>query len=326
MRPDDEDATLEALVPKEPPNTPAPVAAVRARRRTRQRRIAFAGIAAALLAVAAAVGSVSAFRNAVNTATTGLRISVPPPARGPHPSSAFPSPLEGWKCGNPLQYTADGGRSWHTVLLARATPTDAGSPCTAVAGGYAWTTSHNTDFSVWHLIRIRYLTDIHAFALPPVDKSDLDPTLTFVDPDKGWFITGPARGDHRVYRTDDGGATWTLATKVGPRGQIVFADTQRGWAKYGGELATTDDGGATWRPVVLPAQPWPGDTAYIRIAATGHTVVVWAGALISGSQYKPFFDVSTDDGATWSVRAGPKGFELPQVNNMFAVSDATHWV
>ena len=67
------------------------------------------------------------------------------------------------------------------------------------------------------------------------------------------------------------------------------------------------------------------DIAHFEIGGGGETVVVHGGVNIVDSQYRTFFDVSSDGGQTWQVRNGPAGFELPRANNYFDATDATHW-
>jgi photosystem II stability/assembly factor-like uncharacterized protein len=54
-----------------------------------------------------------------------------------------------------------------------------------------------------------------------------------------------------IYRTDDGGATWTRVKTVSWDGQFSFIDDQRGWAvatsEEGTSLVDTADGAVTWR-------------------------------------------------------------------------------
>jgi len=117
---------------------------------------------------------------------------------------------------------------------------------------------------------------------------------------RAWFGTGGA-AEARVFRSDDGGASWTVASTPiasGPTAGIfalAFRGQQHGLAVGGDFLAETNspdnfartsDGGASWS--LLPAAP-----AEYRSGATwldGHTVLSVGP---SGS------DVSTDSGVTW---------------------------
>jgi photosystem II stability/assembly factor-like uncharacterized protein len=68
--------------------------------------------------------------------------------------------------------------------------------------------------------------------------------LTFISADEGWVAA-----DFALYRTLDGGATWTVVPAVGiPAGtfflDVEFVDSQHGW------VVTTPDGD-TWEPLEL---------------------------------------------------------------------------
>jgi photosystem II stability/assembly factor-like uncharacterized protein len=118
---------------------------------------------------------------------------------------------------------------------------------------------------------------------------------------RAWFGTGGA-AQARVFRSDDGGASWTVAPtpmNSGPTAGIfalAFRGQQHGLAVGGDFLlptaspdnfARSDDGGASWH--LLPAAP-----AEYRSGATwvnGNTAIAVGP---SGS------DVSTDRGTTWT--------------------------
>ena len=96
----------------------------------------------------------------------------------------------------------------------------------------------------------------------------------------------------RVYRSADGGATWTAAAATPPgldAEDLHFTTLLDGWVTgfgFGGAaLFHTTDGGDTWTPV----PDFPG--AYVAVDFEGASG--WA-ANVSGRFYR-----STDDGATW---------------------------
>jgi photosystem II stability/assembly factor-like uncharacterized protein len=117
---------------------------------------------------------------------------------------------------------------------------------------------------------------------------------------RAWFGTGGG-AEARVFRSDDGGASWTVASTPiasGPTAGIfalAFRGQQHGLAVGGDFLlptaspdnfARSDDGGASWR--LLPGAP-----AEYRSGVTwvnGNTAIAVGP---SGS------DVSTDRGTTW---------------------------
>ena len=108
-------------------------------------------------------------------------------------------------------------------------------------------------------------------------------------------------GGNEVFRTTDGGATWTPLSVPGFRlGPMTFVDAQHGWA-----VGTTDDfpnrntvilfssdGGATWTPQFNQAVP---ALRAIAFADTRNGWVVENGGMAVHT---------SDGGATWSVQSG----------------------
>jgi photosystem II stability/assembly factor-like uncharacterized protein len=94
-----------------------------------------------------------------------------------------------------------------------------------------------------------------AYALPS-DFTVLDP------PSGGLFFINATSGlvlGRKIYRTGDGGKTWSLAKTVNWDGQFSFLDLNTGWAvaRNAGQVALvrTVNGGGTWqelRPSVAP--------------------------------------------------------------------------
>lgn len=130
-------------------------------------------------------------------------------------------------------------------------------------------------------------------------------SLVAAGPSEAWFGTNPEGGPGaRVFHTQDGGTTWTVATTTVPGGpagivSLSFQDRTKGLAVGGdppppsgqtdvGEIARTSDGGATWFRVG-PLNGFRNSVAWIpglpnTAVAVGH----------SGS------DVSDDGGNTWT--------------------------
>lgn len=128
---------------------------------------------------------------------------------------------------------------------------------------------------------------------------------------------GPAeKGQARIYKTIDGGQTWSLLYQTQQQG--VFFDGMDFWDEDHGIvfsdpvnnrwfILTTDDGGKTWRPVPETALPLmqPGEAAF---AASGTSLVVqgkrnvWiaSGGATAGRVFR-----SSDRGKTWAVSATP---------------------
>jgi photosystem II stability/assembly factor-like uncharacterized protein len=106
--------------------------------------------------------------------------------------------------------------------------------------------------------------------------------ITFVDPEHGWILADLDTADGQqaadIFRTTDGGQTWTKLSSAGDRpgalpldGQkfgLTFRDATSGWVAQGDALDPaprlhglfqTKDGGATWQPA--PALAWPAALA-----------------------------------------------------------------
>mgnify|MGYP005812434245 CR=1 FL=1 len=196
------------------------------------------------------------------------------------------SPTAGWATSEDsfhLYRTTDGGTSWQDV-----TPPEAGGAHTSPGalegldeqtawigftrdeqktltvfathdGGKTW------QGTVFHQPTAR---TAGAVALLPYVKS-----LQFLDVTHGWLLVtyGGAAGSEWVelYRTDDGGASWTHAASGAPdedaqlaggdKTGVRFADERNGWLTGsqntlpGELLGVTHDGGKTWHSVDLPA-------------------------------------------------------------------------
>jgi photosystem II stability/assembly factor-like uncharacterized protein len=119
---------------------------------------------------------------------------------------------------------------------------------------------------------------------------------------EAWFGTGGAGGG-RIFHTDDGGKTWTVAKtplRHDSEGagvfSLAFSDARHGVAVGGdyakpdesaGTIAVTEDGGKTW---TAPGSPLPG---YRSAVAYVEDRKMWIAVGTSGS------DVSLDRGRTW---------------------------
>jgi photosystem II stability/assembly factor-like uncharacterized protein len=146
----------------------------------------------------------------------------------------------------------------------------------------------------------------------------------------GEFLAGQAA----VWRTSDGGRTWTLLPGdglglTGGAGQLTFQDRQHGvlFVQLGGggtpEVLATADGGATWRPAVSLASPLPGTSPLtVALVQHGHRLLAWLVTLPAdeiGPQgrlvqvgptphldMQPYLATSDDGGQTWGpLVAGP---------------------
>ena len=326
---DDVEQALDALASDVPaPSADAATLIARGRRRIVRQRLVVIGLALAVVATAAGVGALTN-NNDARRIVAPVPTTSTTPGLGPSRQIAVASPLEAWKCLNPMQYTDNGGRSWKSVALPTRVPADLVSSCTAVAGGNAWADWQDSK-NEFHILRIRGGHDPQVFSFPRLPENTGLGPLTFVDRDHGWAQTSTYDSGQptHLYRTSDGGATWKLATTNVGGGPIAFADLNHGWSSDGANLSYTGDGGVTWRAVALPAPvTTAGPIVLFQVEAHDESIVVWRGIPMDGNRYRPFFDFSTDGGRTWSLRAGPDDFESRGAeNNAFDAIAGRSWV
>ena len=110
----------------------------------------------------------------------------------------------------------------------------------------------------------------------------------WTDPRHGWFGTN----NNHVWRTADGGATWSIGKTPGTNSVAVsFADSLNGMAGYlTGGLAVSTDGGVSWGALVSPTTDAISSISYVP----GSTY-----AWISDYGF-PY--LSRDRGATWTTQ------------------------
>jgi photosystem II stability/assembly factor-like uncharacterized protein len=170
--------------------------------------------------------------------------------------------------------------------------------------------------------------------------------LDFVDPLHGWCdVIGAAAGSETVslYRTSDGGLTWTLASQTEPYGlgastpdglpfgcdkTITFTSSEVGWASShcnGGSayLYTSTDGGSKWH--ALPEVPLPAGAPVPEGEGLGVPVVEGSDVAltidIGGEPGATGVATSSDSGTTWKTQlvAGS-----PQYTSVDLI-DTAHW-
>ena len=167
--------------------------------------------------------------------------------------------------------------------------------------------------------------------------------IAFASPKRGFY----GNGDGKIFRTDDGGATWKkLLEQKGTFVRAVgFLDEQRGFAGNLGPdafpgvtdtqlLYRTDDGGDTWKPVVLPEAEGARGVCAIDILAVDavnaghrlHKELVHVGGRVGGPA--ALFR-SDDGGGTWARLKLPPQIAMildvkfldPSLGFVFAGSD-----
>jgi photosystem II stability/assembly factor-like uncharacterized protein len=135
--------------------------------------------------------------------------------------------------------------------------------------------------------------------------------LYFTGDKRGWI----AGDGGLVFRTEDGGRTWTRQQTGTDESvnDIYFRDSDNGYLLAGNKILTTEDGGATWRAAhtFAPAE-FDGATPElysVRFATKKRGWIV--GSVSRGSDVVDSLLIYTDDGgASWLRRTLPARVEL----------------
>ncbi|MCI0706534.1 MAG: T9SS type A sorting domain-containing protein [Ignavibacteriae bacterium] len=135
-------------------------------------------------------------------------------------------------------------------------------------------------------------------ALPnaPVITGKID-DLYFINPYTGWAAVRVAGTN--VYKTTDGGTSWSFTNIAAAGRSIRFTDANNGWlgSLSGAPLWRTTDGGATWSPVLdLPSGP----AAVCGLFSIDTSYVFAVGRY--NPEATPYFIKTTDGGANWTVK------------------------
>ncbi|HJV23612.1 MAG TPA: hypothetical protein VJ570_12990 [Holophagaceae bacterium] len=151
-----------------------------------------------------------------------------------------------------------------------------------------------------------------------------------LDARRAWILAAGPGTLGRIYRTADGGTTWTLQfTNAEPQGfldALAFWDPQHGIAlgdvlRGRFQVLTTEDGGATWKPLPDAALP-PALDGEGAFAASG-TCLITSGAaeawfVTGGARVSRVFH-SPDRGRTWTVSEAPVAAVAPS-QGLFSVA------
>jgi photosystem II stability/assembly factor-like uncharacterized protein len=131
--------------------------------------------------------------------------------------------------------------------------------------------------------------------LPADSNHSTDPIVidsrTFLINTAGW----KPKATLGIYRTEDGGQTWTRVSEFGPQGPpLVASDGAIYWQRvWGGGLVKSTDQGKTWTQVSRAVKDNPIELPDRRLAGLADAQVL----------------VSTDGGATWTKLGPPAPFK-----------------
>jgi photosystem II stability/assembly factor-like uncharacterized protein len=262
-----------------------------------RRRIVIAGGLVALL-VAAAIGTSASIRSKSSTSTPVAKVAVAPEVLTAHVRDAVRvTESFGWRLtSEALEVTRDSGSTW-----SRVTPSNVQSELIrAVAFNpslHGWVlTSARTGANSSELLVYRTSDGGQSWlsaqvAAPSADFAEApngQAAIDFLDSRHGWIevslATGSAFSAGDLFRTDDGGVTWSQA-KSPAAGVIAFATPSNGWLAGGvgqGQLFATQDGGQTWSATVPPL-PAGTSAANVTYTLTERAGGVGLAADIAGS-------------------------------------------
>ena len=253
----------------------------------------------------------------------------------------------GSQVGDHVLFTTDGGNTYKDVTPPESQP-PAGQPEAAM--GYfldantAWVTYFNaggtsvpTNPVVWHTADGGATWN----ASQPLDVSQLTETfvptnMEFNGKTEGWILVHVGAGMNHdyvaIYRSSDGGATWTRiidpyidgGIQSCTKNAMVFTSATHGWltgdcngVKAGVLLYQTNDAGSTWQEVNLPVPAGNPDLFTNQNVACGSYDPFFFGndlgvlsllcSNFGGSSitYSYFIYTTQDGGATWSGASYP---------------------
>jgi photosystem II stability/assembly factor-like uncharacterized protein len=119
-------------------------------------------------------------------------------------------------------------------------------------------------------------------------------------------------GTDRVWRTTDGGATWTASEAGYPQGQFAtfeFTDAQYGWmlqeveSGFGSQLVSlfrTIDGGDAWQEIINPYESEDLQSCRKSGMSFYGTDTGWVTYDCEGTYLEAFLDISDDAGQSWT--------------------------
>ena len=285
-----------------------------------------------------------------------------PVAGGPIEEAGVTSTGAIWTIGgNVLAVSTDLGTTWRRASMPPSGTAGRPLPAFVLDARHAWVitltpgsidSGNGPDFDHAQLIVNRTVDGGETWqtASVPGDYPDTERSLVFADDQHGYLMVSGGRtnsGSSTILRSDDGGATWTIAQSVEANDQgslgslIAVSDGPTLWSAAQEEagpvnhpiLAVSDDGGRTWASVPLPGV----------LARWGGTQNLPLGPPVFLTSELGFFALTSSDDATagnapgesrtlvYSTVDGGGGWtrqaSLPfEVGDALAFVTATSWV
>lgn len=245
-------------------------------RMSRRRAALAVGAATAMLAVPSGASALG-----VALSTSGWNWTNPAPQGNTLTGIVFTGNTGfAYGAGGTILRTDDGGTTWNGLatgtgaLIYGIDLVDANTIVARVGGAQACSLRVSTDGGQTFNRVVFDLSE--ATCDVAVDSVD------FVSKNDGFVLMH----DGRVLKTNDGGASFGVATKVEGGKQLAFVDATTGFAITASTLKRTPDGGQTWSDV----GPLPSGVGSIRLLGPS-TLVGWG---------KDVLATSTDGGVTWT--------------------------
>ena len=209
----------------------------------------------------------------------------------------------------------------HAALRPAAVPMVKGPQQLGVDGGAAGSLSVISYRTVAALVGAQLIITRNAgahWSVQPLPKGTVGATLSFVSASTGWVV---AYGGHNltrltVYKTRNGGQTWTAQIHSGPTdvgGSLDMTSPQVGWVTLGSTLYRTTDGGTHWTPITLPAGDRPGslrflsaDRGWLSVQSRSSYAVL---ATQNGKRFSAILTGPNPYGGLW-LQPGGRGYVL----------------